>query len=118
MIVLIDDLRDFKDIDNYRIARTSKAGLALLDELKDTDIDQLWLDHDLGEINGEIDDIKPVVHELERAAFHGEPYRVGVIVIHTSNTSGGDAMFKGLQVRGYRVKRVYAGDYLKQEEEW
>lgn len=112
-VLLIDDERSFiKAAYADRTARTSRDGLALLAEYKDQEIHELWLDHDLGKPGGVLDDIKPVVYELERAGFVGEPYLIGTIIVHTSNSTGGDAMVKGLERQGYNVRRVYAGDHL------
>ena len=72
-IVLVDDLRDFTDGRVATVARTSAEGVALLTSLRESRIDELWLDHDLG---GD-DTIWPVVEVLERAAFEGTPLDVG-----------------------------------------
>jgi hypothetical protein len=71
-IILIDDLRSFVDGRSAEVARTSAAGMALLDRYRDRQLDQLWLDHDLGED----ETIWPVVEMLERAAFDECPFDV------------------------------------------
>ncbi len=73
------------------MARTSAAGVELLDRCRDQRLDELWLDHDLGED----DTIWPVVEVLERAAFDGRPLDVGVINIHSANPVGATKMALG-----------------------
>jgi hypothetical protein len=72
---LIDDLRSFSDGRSALVARTSGEGVPLLQQHRQTRIDELRLDHELG---GE-DTIWPVAEVLERAAFDGGPYDIGQI---------------------------------------
>lgn len=112
-IILIDDLRYFKkEPSNLIIARNLEDGLKVLKEHSVTRIDELWLDHDLGEVNGEIIEIKPIVYELEYQAFWDNPYDIGTIFVHTSNPPGANDMVKGLTLRGYNVMRVDADEHL------
>ncbi len=83
-VLLIDDLRSFVDGRRAEVARTSAAGVTLLSRHRHERVDELWLDHDLG---GD-DTIWPVVELLERAAFDGEPFDVGLITIHSANPAG------------------------------
>jgi len=62
--VLIDDVRRFRDGRPCLIARSSAAGVKLLEQLHRQRIEHLWLDHDL---TGD-DTIWPVVHLLEVAS--------------------------------------------------
>ncbi|MFI1104589.1 cyclic-phosphate processing receiver domain-containing protein [Streptomyces melanogenes] len=71
VILGIDDLRPLPW--TTRIARSSGEGVKLLQEHRDSLIDELWLDHDLG---GD-DSILPVMTLLEEAAFNGRPFRIG-----------------------------------------
>nr|WP_071808555.1 cyclic-phosphate processing receiver domain-containing protein [Couchioplanes caeruleus] len=48
-IVLVDDLRSFVDGRPAKVARTSSAGVELLDRHRSYRLDELWLDHDLGD---------------------------------------------------------------------
>ncbi|GIJ43979.1 hypothetical protein Val02_08650 [Virgisporangium aliadipatigenens] len=82
------------------VARTSAAGVALLERHRAARVEELWLDHDLG---GD-DTIWPVVEVLERAAFEGRPFDVGVIVIHSANPAGAAKMAQALRHWGYRVR--------------
>lgn len=92
-IILVDDLRSFVDDRSARVARTSAAGVELLDRCRDQRLDELWLDHDLGED----DTIWPVVAVLERAAFDGRPFDVGIINIHSANPAGATKMAQVLR---------------------
>ncbi|SDT57439.1 cyclic-phosphate processing receiver domain-containing protein [Actinoplanes derwentensis] len=100
--VLIDDLRSFLDGRTAEVARTSAAGIVLLTGHRDRRIEELWLDHDLG---GE-DTIWPVVEVLERAAFAGHPYDIGVVNVHSANPVGAAKMVQALRHWSYRVRVV------------
>ncbi|WP_229829996.1 cyclic-phosphate processing receiver domain-containing protein [Actinoplanes ianthinogenes] len=99
-VVLIDDLRSFVDGRVAEVARTSADGVALLNRCRDRRLDELWLDHDLGED----DTIWPVVELLERAAFEDRPFDIGIIHIHSANPAGAGKMMQALQRWGYRVR--------------
>ncbi|GAA3455561.1 cyclic-phosphate processing receiver domain-containing protein [Dactylosporangium matsuzakiense] len=103
-IVLIDDLRSFADGRAAAVARTSAAGVALLERYRGRRVDELWLDHDLGGA----DTIWPVVEVLERAAFDEHPFDIGVVNIHSANPAGAAKMAQALRRWGYRV-RLAAG---------
>ena len=106
LTVLIDDVRGFRDGRPALVARSSQDALELLDELGDTRIDHLWLDHDLvGD-----DTIRPVVELLVQLARTGSPLNVGQIHIHSSNVGGGHWMGVELGAAGYRVVHGYALD--------
>lgn len=106
LTILIDDLRDFKDGRERLVARTDAEGLDLLKVNRGVFIDELWLDHDLGMLDGEKITIKSVVYELEYCAFHGKPYQIGKIFVHSSNAPGAAEVVKGLTRQGYDVERV------------
>ncbi|MFJ8578375.1 cyclic-phosphate processing receiver domain-containing protein [Micromonospora sp. NPDC093277] len=99
-IVLIDDLRSFVDGRCAEVARSSAAGVALLERHRDERLAELWLDHDLGEA----DTIWPVVEVLERAAFEGRPFDIGVVHVHSANPAGAGRMAQVLQRWGYQVR--------------
>jgi hypothetical protein len=98
--ILVDDLRWFVDGRSAEVARTSSAGAQLLERYRGQRLGQLWLDHDVGED----DTIWPVVEVLERAAFDGRPFDVGVINIHSANPAGATKMAQALRHWGYRVR--------------
>ncbi|MEV7603171.1 cyclic-phosphate processing receiver domain-containing protein [Kitasatospora sp. NPDC089797] len=102
VILGIDDLRPLPRA--TRIARTSREGLRLLQEHRDTYIDELWLDHDLG---GD-DDILPVVTLLEEAAFNGQPFRIGTVFVHSANPIGAATVVQALTRWNYPVRRATA----------
>ncbi|WP_331772277.1 hypothetical protein OG948_53045 (plasmid) [Embleya sp. NBC_00888] len=102
VILGIDDLRPLPRA--TRIARTSGEGIRLLREHRDRFIDELWLDHDLG---GD-DTILPVVTLLEEAAFHGRPFRIGAIFVHSANPIGAETVVRSLTRWNYRVRRATA----------
>ena len=104
--VLVDDVRVFRDRRPARLARTSREALALLDELGDVWIDELWLDHDL--IGG--DTVQPLVDRLVALAAAGAPARIGRIFVHSANTRAGHRITAELQAAGYRTTRSFAAN--------
>lgn len=99
-VLLVDDLRSFVDGRKAEVARTSAAGVELLERYRRERLDELWLDHDLGDD----DTIWPVVDVLERAAFDGRPFDIGVVNIHSANPAGVTKMVQALRRWGYRVR--------------
>ena len=87
-----------------RIARTSREGVQLLQEHRDSFIDELWLDHDLG---GD-DSIMPVVTLMEEAAFGGRPFHIGTVFVHSANPIGAETVVRALTHWNYRVRRATA----------
>ncbi|MFE7889650.1 cyclic-phosphate processing receiver domain-containing protein [Streptomyces sp. NPDC057412] len=100
VILGIDDLRPLPW--TTRIARTSGEGVELLQEHRDSLIDELWLDHDLG---GD-DSILPVVTLLEEAAFRGRPFRIGTVYVHSANPIGAETVVRSLTRWNYQVRRA------------
>jgi hypothetical protein len=98
VIVLIDDVRWFRDARPCLMARSSASGVALLRSLVGEPIEQLWLDHDLG---GD-DTVMPVIDLL--CAEHLD---VAVIFIHSFNPKGAVVMRQRLAAAGYRVEHSY-----------
>lgn len=112
MIVLIDDERDFMEKVDAIILRNSNEALRWLKNIHyDTIIDQLWLDHDLGIVNGRKDTIIPVIHYLEEQCFYHQGPNILHVLVHTSNNVGGKEMIIPLS-KYYHTTRVFAGDYL------
>ncbi len=99
-VVLIDDLRSFVDGRKAHVARTSADGIELLGRYRDLHLDELWLDHDLGQD----DTIWPVVEVLERAAFEDRAFDIGVVVVHSANPAGAAKIALVLQRWGYPVQ--------------
>ncbi len=102
VILGIDDLRPLPRA--TRIARTSREGIELLREHRDSFVDELWLDHDLG---GD-DSIMPVVALMEEAAFSGRPFQIGMVLVHSANPIGAEAVVRSLTRWNYRVRRTTA----------
>ncbi|MET7388525.1 cyclic-phosphate processing receiver domain-containing protein [Streptomyces sp. NPDC005529] len=102
VILGIDDLRPLPW--TTRIARSSGEGIKLLQEHRDSFIDELWLDHDLG---GD-DSISPVVTLMEEAAFNGRPFRIGMVFVHSANPIGAETVVRSLTRWNYHVRRATA----------
>jgi hypothetical protein len=106
-ILLIDDLRDFRTVlpgQYVTIARTSAAALTILED-KDT-WDEIWLDHDLGELaDGTVDDIMVIVDYLSERAFNDNPVNTPIIYVHSSNPVGVRQMVASLTRYGYNVRQ-------------
>lgn len=109
-ILLIDDLRNFKDKRAAVIARNSSQAISILSQ--DNDWDEIWLDHDLGEVDGVLDSVMSVVDFLSEAAFNDTPVNVSKIFIHTSNPVGAKQMFASLTRYGYNCVKVNAPDFF------
>lgn len=103
LIVLIDDTRCFRDGRPCRVARSSATGVALLTELRQTRIDDLWLDHDLG---GD-DDIWPVIRLLEEAHLQAKPFDIGLVHVQASRSGPAHRMGISLRRAEYKVERPY-----------
>lgn len=101
-VVLVDDLRSFWDGRRAQVARTSAAGVELLVQYRGRRLDELWLDHDLGAG----DTVWPVVEVLERAAFDGHRFDIGVVNVHSANPVGAARIVQVLRRWGYQVRAV------------
>lgn len=116
MIVLIDDERDFKPKfhqDSIVVLRDSKTAIDWFNNLpKDTIIDQVWFDHDLGMVDNHADTTIPVSRLLEEMFLNGKNLDIRQFVIHTSNPVGGKQLYNTMSKIAPTV-RVYAGDYLE-----
>lgn len=117
-IVLIDDLRNFKEPVLAHILRTEKAGFEWLESLTAEDtVGTLFLDHDLGEDeDGNVTDVMSIVNKLEERAFFETAPQIDMIYVHTSNSVGGKQIEAALQ-RFFRTRRIYAGDHFTTTEE-
>ncbi|MGN9769036.1 cyclic-phosphate processing receiver domain-containing protein [Micromonospora sp. SD12] len=107
-IVLVDDLRSFVDGRVAQVARTSRAGIEALERHCGQRLDELWLDHDLGED----DTIWPVVEVLERAAFVERPFDIGVVYVHSANPAGARKIMQALRRWGYNVRSAAGSPYV------
>lgn len=106
LVVLVDDVRIFRDERPALVARTSSAALSLLASLDGQVIDELWLDHDLvGE-----DTVQPVVDHLVRQAREGLPTPVRRILVHSANVRAGHRITVELSAARYRTNRWFGAD--------
>lgn len=116
MIILIDDERSFINSNGERVIRTLHEAIEWLESSPTEIVEQLWLDHDLGLYENEVTEIIPFVNLLEEKAYFGQAPTINTIIVHTSNSIGGNRIVSALD-RYFNVKRVYAGDYLKAKDE-
>ncbi|MCM0677811.1 hypothetical protein NCC78_24485 [Micromonospora phytophila] len=107
-IVLVDDLRSFVDGRLAHVARTSAAGVEVLARHRGQRLNELWLDHDLGED----DTIWPVVEVLERAAFEEHPFDIGVVYVHSANPAGAEKIMQALRRWGYHVRSAAGSPHV------
>ena len=118
-ILLIDDLRHFKpeilrsaQPDSYlRICRSSQSAVEVLGT-DDRSWDQVWLDHDLGMVNGEEDTIMAVVDYIVYRHEQGDPLPVENYIIHSSNTVGVKNIAMALSSIGRNCVIVDAKDFF------
>ena len=96
LVVVVDDERTRPDA--VVCLRSSEDALVWL-ETHDS-CDELWLDHDLG---GE-DTTRAVVLWLLERAFHGDPFPVEQVVVHSVNPVGAEWIASSLE-RLYPVRR-------------
>lgn len=103
LTVLIDDVRRFHDERPCLVARSSAAGVELLNLLRGHRIEHLWLDHDLvGD-----DTIWPVMRVLEDAHLAGQPFDIGMAHVHASRTGPAHRMGISLRRAGYATDRHF-----------
>lgn len=124
VMVVIDDLRSFRNeqllLDaktDLRYARTSAEGVEMLRGLIEsgTKINELWLDHDLGESDTArygYDTIMPVVAWLEELGQTEQAEMVGQVFIHTANYSAVPVISDALRPY-YQIQRVNASDWFR-----
>jgi hypothetical protein len=103
LIVLIDDVRMFKDGRAQVVAQSVDEALDALDRLHDRRIDELWLDYDI--VGGTS---QPVVDRLVTLAEQGFPADIGRVFVHSSRVPEGLHVTQALARAGYRVERNYA----------
>jgi hypothetical protein len=115
MIVLIDDERTFKKSvisEEYILLKTSGEAFLWLESLSENSrIDQLWFDHDLGMVNGIKETVINFVRRLEVMCFEGNAPDIRQVIVHTSNSVGGDEIVNSMK-RYFPTVRVSAKDYL------
>lgn len=131
-ILLVDDLRHFKaeaidpvfnpgggafEEQGYlRICRSSQSAVETLGTDRRS-WDQIWLDHDLGIVNGAEDTTMPVIDYIVWRHEQGDPISVGSYVIHSSNGVGVQNIAMALSAIGEDSVIVNARDFLYVPEE-
>jgi len=100
--IVVDDNRVF-GFDAVYYRTSTKALHALRADPASFEGTALFLDFDLG--GG--DTTRPVIDEIERAAFEGEPYLFKVVFAHSANPVGQDYAVDALS-RFYTVHRLSA----------
>lgn len=126
-ILLVDDLRHFKPEvlepvfgpsgdgggpEGYlRICRTSASAVETLGSDHRT-WDQVWLDHDLGMVDGEEDTTMAVVDYILFRHEQGDPIPVLNYIIHSSNTVGVKNIAMALSSIGRNSIIVDAKDFF------
>lgn len=115
-VLLIDDLRVFKDDRLCTIARDSGQALDLLS--RQNVWREIWFDHDLGVVdNVGIDTTMRVVDFLCERAYNGSPVEVDTVYVHTSNPVGSVQIMRSLARYGYNCVRVNASDVFTVEDD-
>lgn len=110
-VLLVDDLRSFREpVEGTVVTRTVAEALAAL--AGGEHWDQIWLDHDLGEATGRIEDVMPIVDHLVERALNDDLVIVGTVVLHTPNPVGRANIERAPTRAGYRAVHERADDYL------
>ena len=104
LVILLDDVRRFRDGRPALVVRSSSEALALLQSIGPQLIDELWLDYDL--VRG--DTAQPVVDHLVALAADGSPLNVSRIEVHSSNAREGHRICDELCRAGYNARRNFA----------
>lgn len=118
--VVVDDLRSFVSGKEAIYLRTSQEAIEWLQKNKNTVINELWLDYDLGlHSSGDGDAIANYV-EISIKEFPDKPHwLIEHVYVHTSNPSGADRLMRTFQ-EFYRTTRVDAADcgllYLDEDD--
>ena len=114
IVLLVDDERDFRDgvippDASVHTCRTSGDAIRFLDSasIDGTRIDQVWLDHDLGDN----DTIMPLIDHIEAMYHEDRLPEIREFVIHTSNPAGRVRMIRALAHIG-PVTGVMPSDWL------
>ena len=101
LVVLVDDVRSFRDGRPCHVVRSAAAAVELLRGLRGQRLDELWLDHDLA--GG--DTVSPVVRLLEDAYLEGRPPDIEVVHVHASRSGAAHQVLVSLRRAGYTAIR-------------
>lgn len=116
MIVIIDDERDFINRKRYEtslVFRNCFDAIDFFEKHEGEPVAELWLDHDLGMIDGKEHDIFTFIDYLEHLHHHSDWLPViDKIYVHTANPVGAQRMIKALNHIGYHTTRVDCSHHL------
>lgn len=115
MIVLVDDLRNFQSYlvknKDVKVFRNCYSAISFL-KTNNQEIEQLWLDHDLGIYNGQPHDIFDLIDFIEKEnRVHNNNLYIKEIIVHTSNPSGNTRIHAAMKTL-YPVTTVNATEYF------
>lgn len=103
-IIVVDDERTFDMkagiIVHCRDAEIGQQVICNFEEYRLV-IDELWLDHDLGENKS----IVVLVDWLCERSFNDDKVNIGTVYVHSQNPIGAQAMVRTLDRYGYNVVR-------------
>ncbi|WP_432972138.1 cyclic-phosphate processing receiver domain-containing protein [Dactylosporangium sp. CA-233914] len=102
MRLLVDDLRDFLDSAPAHVARTSAAGIEVLRRHRHERIDELWLDHDLGD-DPSTRASTPVTKKAPKRIFRSFGRRPVSVWFRCSPTVKGSRNVSCVRRRGARI---------------
>lgn len=95
MRIVIDDRRSWPVEDGTIHLRNSLEAIDWFETHRDTHIDELWLDHDLGYVPSiGIDSIIPVVQYIEQRTADEDPLDIDEIFVHSANPSAVNRIVK------------------------
>jgi hypothetical protein len=105
-VILVDDVRAFRDHRPCRVAGTADRAVALVTAamIAGRTIDELWLDYDLRD--GTTSQV--LVDHLVALAESGVTLPIGRIHVHSSRVPEGQRITNELQAAGYNAVRNYA----------
>lgn len=104
MILVVDDLRSPTNNSNVICVRNYEQAIVVLSQVEA--LDELWLDHDLGEGKTGYD----IALWLEARAYAGNLLPIADITIHSQNPIGSQRIFDALSPH-YQVRKAPASSY-------
>ena len=113
--LVIDDLRILGLPGKTIYARNLEQAFAALAKRKKWD--EVWLDHDLGMVDGREQDIWPIVGFFEQRAQY-DPIQIANLYIITSNPVGAQRMKLALDNIGYSAMVLNARHVLEKVLPW
>lgn len=117
LTILVDDLRNFKKAPDgvVKVFRNSRPAIEWFksQDPQSLSIDALWLDHDLGLVDDEVDTVWPLIEFLEyQHHIEGVHYPIKKINVQSMNSVEVPKMLKALEHLGYPSYRASASTYF------